>query len=209
MILSAGTGVRFNDGLPKQYHKLMNKEVIAYSVEAMRASAMSEEIVIIAGEESVKRLEKEYSVACVTGGKTRNASIKIGLDYIHSRHPACERVFINEAVRPFLTAELVDRYYAYLDEYDAVITAQHITDSLGREGEAVTDRSRYYLIQAPEAFRFAPLYAHFSAHSPITATAQQLPAGCKVMKYFEYKHNMKITYSEDLLYAEQIMKLYR
>lgn len=209
LILSAGVGTRFMDGMPKQYHLLLGREIIAYSVDAMKQSSLSQVVVIVAGAESVERLREQYSVPCVTGGSSRNASIKKGLDYIKTVYPLCENILINEAVRPFLTPARVDEYYRFLNDYDAVITAQPITDSLGREGEAVTDRSPYYLIQAPEAFHFDLLYRHFDADSPITATVQQLPAERNVKRYFDYKHNLKITFPEDLLYAEQMMKTLR
>ncbi len=209
LILSGGTGERFGGALPKQYHMLLGKEVVGYSVDALKASSMTDRLIIAAGEYALARLAAQYEVECVAGGASRNASLKNGLDYIYRKYPECKSVFINEAVRPFLTAELADEYISSLDEYDAVITAQHITDSLGRVGEPATDRSEYYLIQAPEAFRFEYLYRHFSADSPLTATVAQLPADRKVRKYFEYKHNMKITYAEDLLFAEQLMKLHR
>ena len=100
-------------------------------------------------------------------------------------------------------------YFRDLETYDGVITAQHVTDSLGRVGEAVTNRDEYYLIQTPEAFRFDYLYRHFSADSPRTCFVQQLPRDRNVKNYFGHTHNMKITYPEDLVHAEQIMKLRR
>ncbi|MCL2125555.1 MAG: 2-C-methyl-D-erythritol 4-phosphate cytidylyltransferase [Oscillospiraceae bacterium] len=208
LILSGGSGVRFGSGTPKQYYMLMGKEVIAYSIDASLNSNLMNETIIIAGTQYVERLSGAYGVTCIEGGASRNESLKKGLDYINVTYPSCEKVFINEAVRPFLTTKIIDEYYSYLDEYDAVITTQHITDSLGRDGEAVTMRDEYYLIQAPEAFRFDYLYRHFSAESTITATVQQLPDDRKVLKYFDFRHNMKITYKEDLLHAEQILRLY-
>jgi len=208
LILSGGTGTRFGDNLPKQYHMLMGKEVIAYSIEATLKSSIAEKTIIVASSAHIERLAVTYNVPCIEGGASRNTSLKNGLDYIKFKYPSCEKVFINEAVRPFLTTDTINEYFLYLDEYDAVITTQHITDSLGRDGEAVTMRDEYYLVQAPEAFKFDLLYRHFSADSPITATVQQLPADRKVLKYFGFKHNMKITYKEDLLHAEQIMRLY-
>lgn len=206
LILSGGAGSRFGSCLPKPYHMISGKEVIAYSIDALRLSLRVDDIIVICGHEFIEAVSAKYRIACIEGGATRNASLKNGLNYIRQHFPGCKKVFINEAARPFLTIGLVDMYYDYLNEYDAVITTQYITDSLGREGEAVTDRSEYYLIQAPEAFRFDLLYRHFSAESPITATVQQLPVDIRIKKYFDFKHNIKITYKEDLIIAEQIMK---
>ena len=208
IILSGGKGERFASDEPKQYHTLMGREVISFSVEAMKKSALTDLILIVSDKGSVERLSAAYDAICIEGGDSRNGSLRNALEHINDNYPDCENVLINEAARPFLTAGIVDDYFRYLDEYDAVITAQRITDSLGREGEAVTNRDEYYLVQAPEAFRFEMLHRHFSADSPITATVQQLPADRKVMKYFDFRHNMKITYKEDLHHAEQIMRLY-
>jgi 2-C-methyl-D-erythritol 4-phosphate cytidylyltransferase len=205
LILSGGLGTRFGCDIPKQYQTLCGKQVIAYSIEAFRASKSVHELVIVCGDEWISQLAGRYDVQCVTGGSTRNASLKNGLDYIQTHYPDCEKIMINEAARPFITVDIANTYLGFLDEYDAVITAQHITDSLGRKGESVTDRSEYYLVQAPEAFRFPLLYKHFSADSPITATMQQLPAERCVMEYYDFTNNLKITYKEDLVIAKAMM----
>ncbi len=207
MILSGGTGSRFGGVLPKQYWTLCGKEMIANSIDAMKLSASTDKVIIVAGANDLARLESVYDVICIEGESSRNGSLHNGLEYIKKNFPECQNVFITEAARPFVTAAIVDLYYEFLGKYDAVITTSYITDSLGREGEDVTDRSEYYLIQAPEAFRFDLLYDSFSRDSSITATVQQLPASRNVMKYFDFKHNVKITYPEDLAYAEHLLNL--
>lgn len=208
MILSGGSGTRFGGTTPKQYNLLLGKEVIGYSIDAMKKSAKTDAIIVVSDASFFEHLHSEYDVTCVKGGLSRNASLRRGLDYIQSEYPECKNVLISEAARPFLTAELIDLYYDYLSDNDAVITTQYITDSLGKMNDSVTYRDEYYLVQAPEAFKFGLLYDSFSADSKITATSQQLPPNSIIKKYFDYKHNIKITYPEDLKYAEQIMKLY-
>ncbi|BCK01219.1 IspD/TarI family cytidylyltransferase [Anaerocolumna chitinilytica] len=206
LILSGGISTRFESGLPKQYNELNCKEVIAYTIEALKQSSKIDGIIISANAAYVEQLSKRYSVEVITGGTTRNQSLRNGLEYIKLIYPECENVFIHEAARPFITPDLVDNYFTKLDEYDAVITTQHITDSLGSHNEAVTDRSLYYLVQAPEAFKFDLLYKYFDADSLITATAQQLPPDSKIYKNFDFRHNLKITYPEDLTIAEALMR---
>ena len=206
LILSGGSGNRFGGDLPKQYHSICGKPVIAYSIEAMKSSMSTDITIIVSGEKYIDELEQCYNTKVISGGNTRNESLKIGLNYIRKNFPDCKKVLINEAARPFVTAKIIDDYFTLLDKYDAVITTQHITDSLGRNGEHQTNRSEYYLIQAPEAFRFPLLQQHFRADSPLTATSQQLPFECSVYKNFEFRNNFKITYAEDLAIAEQLMR---
>ena len=206
MILSGGVGSRFGSDIPKQYNFLCKKEILSYSVEALKSSDINQIIIILCDNSYSERISKQYDVICTECGNTRNASLKKGLDYIKKNYPECDKVFITEAARPFLTSKIVDEYFTLLNEYDAVITAQHITDSIGRKNESVTLRDEYYLIQAPEAFRFNMLYSSFRSDSNITATVQQLPDNRKVKEYYDFKNNMKITYPEDIIVAEQLMK---
>ena len=206
MILSGGNGSRFGGELPKQYQILAQKEVIAYTIEAFQSSHQISQIIIVAAHEYLAELSIKYCIDAVAAGKTRNESLYNGLIHIKQKYPMCEKIIINEAARPFIAIDLANEYLRLLDEYDAVITAQRITDSLGKEGAAVTDRSQYYLIQAPEAFRFKLLLEKFKADSPITATVQQLPIQSKIYKYFGFRNNIKITYPEDLIIAEQLMR---
>lgn len=206
ILLAGGSGSRFGGDAPKQYLKLGGKELIAYSIAAFRAAQRADELLVVAQPEHHAALADAYGVRCVAAGESRNASLKSALVYIEARCKCCENVLVHEAARPFLTAEIVDAYFAALVAYDAVITAQHVTDSLGSCDAHVVDRSRYYLIQAPEAFRFKLLAAHFSADSPITATVQQLPADCRVKRNYDFRLNHKITYPEDLLLAEALLQ---
>lgn len=201
VVLSGGKGLRFGGKEPKQYHLLNGKAVISYVVDTLERSAQTDKILIVASQ------PLNYNADYVKGGATHNESVKNGLDYIQDKYPYCKNVLFVDSVRPFITAKTVDAYFAALTEYEAVITAQHITDSLGKNGEQFVDRMDYYLIQKPEAFRFDLLYQYFDAQSTHTAIVQQLPAAARIYKYFDIGMNIKITYPDDLAIAEQLMKM--
>ncbi len=206
LILAGGSSKRFGGSLPKQYDLLNDTEVISYTINAMKHSKKTDAVVCVLGKAYAQHICKKYSIAVTYSGTTRNQSLRNGLEYIKQNYQQCEKVFINEAARPFITVELIDNYFQRLDEYDGVITVRHITDSLGKFSGEVTDRSEYYLVQAPEAFRFDLLYKHFRADSPITATSQQLPSESRIFCNFEFRNNLKITYPEDLIIAEALMR---
>jgi 2-C-methyl-D-erythritol 4-phosphate cytidylyltransferase len=206
VVLSGGTGARFESNLPKQYGMLCGKEVIGYVASSLKQSSKNAKTLIVSAEKDMERLSTAYGTECALAGDTHNASVKNGLDYIKSHYPDCEKVLFADAARPFLASKTVDEYFALLDNFDAVITARHITDSLGCDGRQFVERSQYYLIQKPEAFRFDILYNCFLTDSPVTAIVQQLPREAKIKKYFTDEHNLKITYPCDLPLAEYLMK---
>ena len=207
VILSGGTGSRFGANLPKQYLPLCGKKVIEYSIQALEECEELDIYLVMAAEEYC--MNPPFSVSekgkVIPGGDSRNASLKAALSYIEENYPKCEKVFIHEAARPFLRRDIITEYLQKLDEFDAVITTKKITDSLGSIKEWYVNREEYYLIQAPEAFRFSLLNRYFKADSPITATSQQLPEESKVYQNFAFTDNLKITYPEDFLVAEHMM----
>ena len=209
VILSGGTGARFENSLPKQYNALYGKEVIGHVANSLQQSSQSNKIIIVSAKKDMERLSAAYETECALAGNTHNASVKNGLDYIKCHYPDCEKVLFVDAARPFLASNTVDEYFSLLDNFDAVITTRHITDSLGCDDKQFVDRSPYYLIQKPEAFRFDILYNCFSPDSPATAIVQQLPLEAKIKKYFIAEHNLKITYPGDLPLAEYLMKEYK
>lgn len=206
ILLAGGSGRRFGGKTAKQFTLLGGRKIIEYSIQAFKSAALLDKFLIVSNEIYLRQNGIDMSdIEAVTSGNTRNQSLYQALKFVNENYPSCKNVFIHEAARPFISSDLIDRYLSILNEYHAVITAQHITDSLGKIGEHVVNRDQYYLIQAPEAFRFRILYDNFSALSSITATCQQLPEYAKIKKIFDFKVNLKITYPEDVLIAEQIL----
>lgn len=209
VILSGGSGVRFGSELPKQYWTLRGRMVIEYSLQAFRESRLTDACVVVLAPELCENcpFPRPEGVALVPGGATRTASVKAALDHIAGALSGCEKVIVHDAARPFLTAAIVDELFAQLDSCDAVVTTKRIVDSLGSLESWFVDRENYFLIQAPEAFRFPILYRHFDPDSPTTAGVQQMPRGSRILRYERFANNLKITYPEDLTLAEGLMGL--
>lgn len=208
-VLANGVGSRFNSNVPKQFHKVNGKMVIEYVIDSVRESALTDKIIIASNvaENSVYLSDmcNRYDIDLIDGGATRNGTLKNVLDYIAVSF-GCEKLIVCDSVRPMITGELLDRYFGYLDENDAVVTAQKITDSLGSYDFQKVDRERYYLMQSPEGFAFPLLYKSFDAASPLTEVTQQLPPGSSIKLYFDFTNNFKLTYPADLKYLEALIK---
>ena len=209
-ILANGTGQRFMSSVPKQFHKIDDKMVIEFVIEAARAAELNDRIVIATNQrefsEYLSVLSDKYPVEFMEGGATRNQTLKNVLSYIADRYPECGKLIVCDAVRPLITKNIINQYFEWLDEHDAVVTAQRITDSLGSYLFKEVDRSKYYLMQSPEAFRFALLNEVFDEHSPLTEVTQQLPDGSSIYLNFEFVNNFKLTYPEDLIYLKAILQ---
>lgn len=206
IILSAGSGQRFNDNLPKQYHMIDEKMVVEYVIDEVKKSRLIDDIVFVANNFYLpKSLCEQYGMRFVEGGNTRSISIANGLDFIKENYPNVEKVIVFDSARPFVKSYLISEYMDLLDEYDGVITTCAITDSLGDYENNNINRDNYYLIQAPEAFKFHVIYEYFDRNSTITSMVQQLPVGSNIYQFFDFPNNMKITYHDDLAIAKILM----
>ena len=128
-ILASGVGSRFGSNVPKQFHKINGKMVIEYVVDAILEAKTVDKVLIVTNVEANKsyltNLAGNDRVDFANGGDTRNYSLVNALEYINKNYD-CDKVIVCDAVRPMITGELIDKYFAFLDENSAIVTAQAI-----------------------------------------------------------------------------------
>lgn len=205
MITAGGVGQRFGANVPKQYLLLNGRPVISYVIEACQKSRLADSILVVADPAYHEELRSVYGVDVADNGPELNITKRNGFDHIRA-HSSCEKLIVVEAVRPSIGPEVLDKTFALLDEYDAVACARRITDSLGRYGQWVVDRAEYYTLNPPEGFRFPLLDSCFRADSAYTESIQQLPESARVYLNFDVPYFDKITYPEDFVKAEAMMR---
>lgn len=209
MIMSGGVGKRFGASIPKQYANLKGKPIIDYVIDAVNASKKCDKVVCVIDKQYIGLSEKLHnsSIEFVENGDTRLKSVKNGLDYINSNY-SCDKVIIVDAVAPFLYGKLIDEYFDYLDDYDCVITAQHITGALTDYDDNDYDRDKFIITQSPEGYLFDKLYNNFDVNYKYQEMAGMLGKGSKRYYNFEFKYNIKLTYDFELKYIESMMNHY-
>lgn len=211
IILAGGIGLRFGGGKPKQYHLLDGKEIIWYSINAFREAKKIDDFIVVVGDSEYVSgaITERYNVKTVCGGNTRNRSFYNALCYIRENYPDCEKVVENNAACPFITPKQIDDFIDLLDDNDFVQTTFHITDALGSYSDRLVNRDDYFLIQAPDAYRFDMLMEYFDPDSPNGHPATHLPCSAKGYNYFESGHPFKVTYPEDIEFAEILLRRMR
>jgi 2-C-methyl-D-erythritol 4-phosphate cytidylyltransferase/2-C-methyl-D-erythritol 2,4-cyclodiphosphate synthase len=153
------------------------KALLAHSVDAFAAHPGIDGVVIVIGEgqEAAVRaaLGGRVDLPLVTGGATRKASVRAGLDHIAGSVRA-GNVLIHDAARPFLPARVIDDLLAALASHVGAIPALPVADTLVRFDDIMGDnvsREGLYRVQTPQAFRFdAVLAAHRAWPSAQDAT---------------------------------------
>jgi 2-C-methyl-D-erythritol 4-phosphate cytidylyltransferase/2-C-methyl-D-erythritol 2,4-cyclodiphosphate synthase len=214
LIVAAGRGQRFGSELPKQYHMLLGKPVLAHTLAAFAAHPRIDAVRAVihpddrplydAAARDVPKL-----LTPVAGGADRQGSVLNGLESLAG--DSVRHVLIHDGARPLISAAVIDRSIAALTEAPGAIAALPVSDTLKRaRGDAIgdtVDRTALWRAQTPQAFRFdCILQAHRQAAAGATddaAVAER--AGLTVRLVPGEEENLKITSADDLARAERLM----
>jgi 2-C-methyl-D-erythritol 4-phosphate cytidylyltransferase/2-C-methyl-D-erythritol 2,4-cyclodiphosphate synthase len=219
LIVAGGRGTRAASTLPKQYARIGVTPVLARTLGVFLEHPGIEavQVVTAAGDAShydaaIAGLEGGKLLARVLGGPTRQQSVRNGLRALATLGP--DRVLIHDAVRPFVTAEIITRVLDALEDAPGAIAAVPLADTLKRAGPdrriaATLDRAGLWRAQTPQGFRFADI---LSAHAAAEAAGKDDMtddaavaewAGLPVALVMGAETNRKLTTAEDLAMAAE------
>lgn len=217
LIVAAGRGTRFGEGVPKQYRMLAGQPVLRRTVSAFLAHPrINDVLVVIHPDDRALYNQAVVGLAVlppVDGGATRQESVIRGLERLAQRAP--ERVLIHDAARPNVDAALIDRVLDALVEAPAALPAVPVVDTLKKAAAdqpnrvaTTVDRAGLWRAQTPQGFRFdAILSAHRAAlgrgFTDDAAIAES--AGLAVALVAGSEDNVKITTEDDLSRQERMM----
>ena len=220
VILAAGSGRRFSDNTAKQFVEVLGESVLVRSAMAFERSELIDEIIIVtrqADVEGCRNILKDKGITKVTrvvaGGDTRQESAKKGFDAVN---PQCDFVAIHDAARCLVTPEMIEAAMETAYVSGACACATRATDSLKKTDSTNTiietvDRENAWQVQTPQIF-MADMYraaSYMGEKDNVQATddcALCERLGFKVKLVDVGKTNMKITYPEDVIIAEAILK---
>ncbi len=164
VVVAAGQGLRAGQPLPKQFVQWRGKPVVRHSVEALAAAGIAPIIVAIpdgAEDTASAALAGIEGVRLVTGGESRQQSVRFGLEALAEDAP--ELVLIHDAARPVLPTAVIERLIAALTVQPAAIPVLPVVDSLAVERNrmmhAAADREKLRRVQTPQAFRYPAILA--------------------------------------------------
>lgn len=228
VVVAAGRGARAaRDGeAPKQYRPLAGRPVLARTLAAFLDHPRIDVVVVAIGPDQTDLYEEATSefagdsrlLAPVTGGDTRQASVRAGLEALAEAAP--DRVLIHDAARPFVSAEVIDRTIDGLEDAAGALPCVAVVDTLkrsdagGRVVETIS-RERIHRAQTPQGFRYEAIRA---AHARALAAGRDNFtddaavaewAGLDVLVVEGDPANLKLTTGDDFAAAEARMTLDR
>jgi len=213
--VAGGTGSRMNSVVPKQFLLLAGKPVLMHSILAFQEYDRSIQIIVaLPGE-----LFTEWETICgqhsfrvphklAKGGTTRFDSVKNALSFI----TADGIVAVHDGVRPLIGRSLISRAFDHAATYGNAVPVTPVTDSVrkadGSSSDPV-DRNNLRLIQTPQTFNASIILKAYrqSFSESFTDDACVLESAGETINLIQGDpYNLKITYPEDMLLAEALMK---
>ena len=211
----------------KQFTELGGTPVLIHTLGKFAASPEVSEIYVALRKTEIgsfrKRLEKEApdilqkEVTFVEGGEHRQQSVANALAAVSASQD--DIILVHDAVRPFVTQEIIHSVIAAAQKYGAAITGLPAVDTVKQvertaEGAviiATLPRERVVMAQTPQGFRYSVLKKAFGeatadGFSGTDEASLVERSGHQVAVVMGSPRNIKITTPADLELAEYYLK---
>jgi len=226
LVLAGGIGRRMGSEIPKQYLEVNGRAIISYTVRTFLENEHLEQVIVLVPEDWVEEtkalfardLGEQPRLHVIAGGELRNDTIMNGIAYIRQTDPDSEQAVLitHDAVRPFVTQEIIDANIEALKDHTACDTVVPSTDTIvvsedGKVISSVPDRAKLYNGQTPQSFRLGTFEALYNS-----LTEEEKAILTDAAKVFVIKgedvalvpgasSNIKITYPSDIDLAKSIL----
>lgn len=204
ILLAAGNSSRSGLNYNKVLYTLDDKPIIYISALNFINDEKCNKIFLVCKSNELdtfkKIFEQENKIEYIIGGQTRQESVSNALKHVNS-----EYVLIHDGARPYYSKKLLDSIVNKLDEFNAVIPAMKVTDTIKvvESGIVIKTINREMLrtIQTPQGFKTSVIkLAHSLAnkqdYTDDSSMVEEL-TNEKVCVIDGEKDNIKYTQKED------------
>ena len=211
VIVAAGSGVRMNSNLPKQFLLIKNKPVLFYTINTFLKAYDDLTVILVLpedhlakGQEIIDAYFDNNRIQICEGGRTRFHSVRNGLALIKED----SIVFVHDGVRCLLSTELIHNCYEGAIEFGTAIPVIASKDSVRLildDGNEALERDNVRLVQTPQTFLSRILLAAYKIDykDKFTDEASVVEAfGLRINLVDGEENNIKITTPDDLAFAE-------
>lgn len=166
LILAAGTDLRFEMNIPKQFINVNNRPIIVYTLEAFQKHPEIDEIVVSCldgWQELVRAYGKQFNITklkeIIPGGKNGQASTYFGLNVLKERMGQGDIVVVHDAIRPMVSRKVISESMETCRRRGMGVAATYIMDTImhscdGKEGYKSINRWEIMKVQTPQSFDF-------------------------------------------------------
>ena len=217
IILAAGSGSRMSCDITKQRISVLGKSVLKRSVESFQACEIISEIIVVTRADEIDFAKSELfgldKVSCIVcGGRTRAESASCGLACVSER---AEFIAIHDAARCLVSCDDISKTVKDAFIYGAATASYKATDTIKQVDQDgcvlnTLDRSNLVHVLTPQVFLrevYERAVKNADLQDPAITDDNMLVEriGIKPHCTQTSRENVKITYQEDIAYAQFIL----
>ncbi|MBX7219430.1 MAG: 2-C-methyl-D-erythritol 4-phosphate cytidylyltransferase [Blastocatellia bacterium] len=215
LVPAGGTGSRFGSTKAKQFLELAGIPIIIRTLRHLATCPELDRIIVAvpavdlaACQELLTEWKFEKPWLVVTGGKERQDSVR---EALMAAPAETEYVVVHDAVRPFISAQLVTESLTAARAFRAVVVGHQVTDTVKQVQDglvvATPPRETLFAVQTPQVFEAQLLR---TAHERALAEGWRVTDDAMLVEKLGLPvrivpgpiHNLKITHPRDLALAE-------
>lgn len=218
IVVAGGAGKRMGAGMPKQFLPLGGRPILERTILAFAGADRIDGILLalppgLPGEVKSSYCGLPKVLQAVDGGVGRQDSVRNALAAVPEE---AEVILVHDAVRPFVSGDLLARCVERAREHGAVVPVVPVRETVkawNREGKTLStvDRSLLYRAQTPQAFRAGILR---DAYEKAVASGRRGTDDASLVEAAGYpvtpipgeETNIKITIPEELRMAEGLLR---
>ncbi len=230
VILAGGSGSRAGADRPKQFVEVLNKPVLAYTIEIFESHQEVDNIEVVCHKSWKDYLEKlinKYGYQkvkwIIDGGDTFQESVMKGVEFLKDKISGDDYVLIQYSAAPFTSEKIVTDVIKVMKEKASAVSATPCYQLMGTmDGDTSDnwiDRDKHTQIACPYGYKFSYLldiYRRAKEQGLIEKiephiTSLMYALGDKLNLAYGDQTNIKITTKEDFDMFEGyvLMKKYR
>lgn len=220
IIVAAGQGSRMGTKINKQYLKLLDKPVLAHTIEVFEHHPLVDGIIVVTRQEEINLCYEEvifpYNfqkvIKVIAGGKERQDLVYQGLKALPCE---CELVVVHDGARPLITPKIIETAILEGSKEGAAIVAVPVKDTIKRQREGYVcetiPREEIWAVQTPQVFSkkiiieaYEVAYNHGYYGTDDASLVERIGKQVKIVR--GSYDNIKITTPEDLDIGGSILR---
>lgn len=217
MILAGGVGSRVGYDRPKQFVEVLDKPILAYTIEIFQNNPQIDSIEVVCNNawmDYCRNMISSYKLDKVSwlthGGSTFQESVINGIKCLDERIKDDDYVLIHYGAAPFTSQRIVNDVIRVMKEKDSAFTAtpcyQLMGSNDGKESRSWVNRDKYVQIASPYGFKFSYLKDIYEraeksgvlASTEPHTTSLMYALGDTLYQAYGDQTNIKITTKEDI-----------
>ena len=224
VILAGGVGSRMGSDLPKQFIEVDGKPIIIHTMENFIKNPSIDRLVVVCGEHWIEHLAQFLEkfniddVDIIPWGTTSHDSIRNGVFHLEKDLSGDDFVIIHDAVRPVIPQFVIDDMINVAMEHGNSCTTLPLNETIMISDDGVSaveeiSRDRLKRIGTPQMFRYDMLLDSYKRaerdgiHDFVYANLVVAHYGHEIYFSRGTSTNIKVTYPEDIVLFESILRI--